>query len=1474
MADLLEEYSDKPYTEGNPLDSYKYQNSMSKHTRDSYVRNMASIAKGLGADDFITSFENINNSVNNPEAAQKELTNVAIDEDFRSKGQQHIDNAISGDVSGAASSLSTDKDVRDNRSKSSLGPEIMAALAEKMPNATDAQIAQYVFDTSAQKDLSMLADKVGAWDYTTTIAGTLVIPGINSWKIGNLVGDSIFSAWGAKDKVTNAIVAFRSLPIERQKAMWPHLKAEVLDQMGDIRGIALLRKFITPGKAMDTEEYGKLSAALDSVDVAATALGLGFGALSAIKKLGNIRRISKLGNDIEAGERIEKILTEKGTRAEDAFGISKAEAAADAEPMSNMENISKGIYTGASSAAQKRLFNITHAIRKAVSGIREESPVVAPFSYGAGTEADKIAAVERLLSKAKPGYEVTDVTTKKVGPSEYETISTVWNRKKKVVPEDISSDTVSPEIILPYEKEKRVGGRSLHSFLHKKKVKTRWSMTLNDNEEYEVRLKTIKNFSLNSPKFNLRGNPLMTEDVEKALSAENKTAALGNKLAEQYASVFKLLKGNPLKKKKKAKEVEKVLQDGAQFKGPDGDEVGTIFSYDILKNHYGLSDDQIEFYYGMRQFSDSIGLFNNSIIRNKKILDGEKTAKFTYFDNGEAVNIEGDAKVFNNARSAAGHSGAYHRGGHNFFVFDSTEGKVVRAKGINWAEQYKEGKRLVVLKGGQSVHSGGRTFKSVLVNESSLSDLPPIVLKFREGYFPRFYPKGVYAHTLVRKGMADGLSNRELERKTVALYDNKHEAMADKERLLDIAKGEGLDVSEGGPWELKLVEPGSGMSSSEMGESLGGQMYTYGRGSRAVPFVTRGEETVAEQLSPMDSIQRQLGNIATHYPRHAHRIALADRIEKAARELGILDFDFRVPVRGGSEEREALEYLRKQYLQWASFRTKGETWSAARTRHLYENMVGRRGFDRDKLPAKLVWNMQATDPVQAIRSATFNLFLGMFNPSQLWVQSQGGMVAASVLPLDRTLNVARGMPALAVAMNTGKDGEKVISLLAKAFNTTEKDARTILKEYKATGYDNSIRADADIKQVVNNFADPRAVLKNGMAKGTIFYGVGERFNRRISWVVSMERYMKNHKITSYSKLTEADWHNILSDSNTFQLSMHAANKARWQNGWMSIPTQFMQVQAKFIEETLLNLDNGLTASERARIQLAQLFWYGSRAIPIVGRDAAVFMGNVLGMDEQEASQNEFLRNGMVGAVLHSLGVNIAASDRVALMSGITDMYEDIVDGDFLEVIGGAAGSAISRALDTALPGMKKAILMAGQGDYDPITYGKVAINSIGQLASSYNHLQKAIMVANQGGYIKSHRLSNITHVDWQTTLALAMGFNSSDVRDLWEMRKVTRARSELKSKGMDLIAEQWSIILNSNDDKQVKAASAMVEHVLKSYFSTDEERRKAMLTLYNNLGTPETEMQKQLKERRDYYNSLDLQNLMDTAKKAGELHAE
>lgn len=1429
-----------------PDDSIKaaYANNpraLSKLPLEQYARSVASMSKALDnnmsyEEAYVRALQSPDIMAERHEMAQQAVTTA--NHQAIAQGQEDLDRAT--DVATAQAVVTGVHAANADREKiasNPFGPEIIEAIAEKFPDASDQQVLQYAADTALANDLSRIVSELGVSDYVIGVGKQLVVPAIQSWNIGNLVGDSVLDAWGSRDKIINAIQTFRALPPERQFNIWESLKKQVIGEMGNVQGTQFLYKFLNPQTEESTSEYSDLWVALDAVDAVASiggaAASLTVGLATTISRANKVRRLSAMGSEATAGKAVAKALTEEGDLAKDAIGLTKLEAAMDSSPLQVGEAMDSGVYTGASYVTQRELLAATKETRDILEAIRRETPIADPFSGATGEVASKIKEVEAGVGDMYDDLHVTDIQTVRTGPSTFKTTAKVYDRN-------------SNGGLLRDSKGKFRKATEEDNTPSERVVEKNWEMTLDDNGEYKGVLKGFMSKVFNSPKFNLRGASLPTEDLYKALAVESQTADLGNKLADQLLRISKIVHSSKGKRKgKKIQEVEEFLLKGDEFQNTSGEEIGKIFKYQELRDAV-LEEDQIKYYYAMRQFSDSLHMFHNDMIRNKMLLEGVKNIKVPQAVDGVLSHFEGYGKVYDSPAAARGFVTQGSKEGNTLTVLDTGTGESRIVSADEWEEIYGDGKRLVRLDSHVVDDANEAKFTAAIVDEGQIGEIPPLVVKSKPGYYPRFYPKGVYATTLVRKGTVNGIAGRTVERKTMNLYDNEFEMLGDTDSIVEKAKGMGYDVGEGKQWTVVHSTPEETSTTAEEALATGGRMYTSGRGSQPVPFGSKAAR--AERLDPLDSIQRQLGSIAVHYPRHAQRVAMADRLEKFALKNDILNFNLREPVKDTGEASRFLEYMRENYVQWASFKTAEETWSARRMRALYETMVGKNGFNRDKLPARMAWSMQGAEPIQRMRTAAFHLFLGLFNPVQLWRQAQGGLVAAAVLPTTRYLNTARIMPALHVAGDI-KHADEIYVAMGRAVKGSKEDGQAIVDAYKRTGFDNSIMAsNADAKQIQAEFADPRHVMRNGLKKGTIFYTLGERFNRRISWVVAMERFMERNKLKSYSDLTDPQWQTIMNDANTFMLSMHASNKARWQNGVMSLPTQFMQVQSKFIEE-MLNFDNTFTGWDKTRILATQVAAYGAAGVPFVGKDVAGLLGDMLGMDEIEARENSALQGGLVSVMFHSMGIDVAASEYSSVLGGLDRLYDEIMgQATPVELLLGAAGGAFGRGLGNMYEGLSKMYYMSGQGLTAPLPYVATAAESIAGFASSYNNYEQAVLIKNYDNYLSDAYGNKIDKTNWLTRIAVGMGFNSQAKVDYWDAKKMERARASMNREGAKLLTKAQFDVMAADTEAETQASGAYMKGILMGYWETDEGRRRALMDLKKAMMSPETKLDKQKKE--------------------------
>lgn len=1395
-------------------DSYRSSNNtvLGSNAQKEYARSVAGMSKlsrpGADQDAEYENAKEQTDLISQSQLTMKESIDAAVAEG-EAQGKQILTDSSFGSAEQRIQAY--DKVQQKNRERqdfvnSPFGPEQVEALAEQFPDASESQLKKYALNTALQKDLSRTADNLGVLDQAWDMA-KMFVPGRMDYNLSQLFNDTpVIGAWNAEEKLTGMIQTWKSLPAERQQANWHILKEEVIDRMGESEGLNILSKFLDP--VSDTSDYSNAWVGLDAVDLGATAVGTAMGVAKTMSKYNRIRRLGDLGAKETAGKANAETLTDPAKGEKN--GLDQETAAANTDPTDLSVKINGAAYSGAAKETQARLYQIQSEINDALENVGNSSPTITPFTNREINTA--IEKREKEFESMYPKMEVGDVVTEKTGANTYRTTGRFYNAKT---------------------------GGSLES------TKT-WNMTLDDNGEY-ADVDAVKGLTLfNAPKYLIRKSRLGRDDLNRSLHGENLTQSALTDLSDTYMRVHKLLKGSPLDKKRKREEVDQLLIEGDEYADANGMEVGREIPYDELRDR-GFEKDQIEYYYGMRQFAHSMSRMHNEITRNKMIINGVRHISIR----GKSGETPAYGRVYNDPGTVKqSFNRGNDRGGDDAVneVFDTRTGRVENVGTLDIDKVYEEGGVIARLEDDAIPGPGGNRYDRVIIDKDAHSELPSQVIRTKAGYLPRSYEKGVYANTLVRTGMLNGVPNRIVERRTMRIYDNQYEQQDDIANLLDEARAEGYEVGRqdsDSEWRLISTDPKEPMRYSEQANASGGRMYNSPRASKPIPFGSAASK--AERTSPIQSIQRQLGHVATHYPRHLHRMAVADRIQKYA-DMRRIEFDMNKPVEGTKDEHRFLEQMRQNYMQWAGMKTQDEAMAARAMRNRYEIMVGQKGVSRDSYRARAAWSLIHASPIQRIRTANFHLMLGFFNPVQIFVQAQGGVIAASLVPSARLGKVAKGMPALATAMNI-KDDVIGARNMAKAFGVDEEVAQKMLKQYHNTGFDKSVRSNADVQQVEMGIADPFSVMKRLGQYDTLFYAAGERFNRRLSWVVSMERHMEKAEVKArtkgdYNNLKQGDWDEIRDDANTFMLSMHSANRARWQHGIASVPTQFLQVQFKFMEE-MLNLENGLSTTDRARIALTQMLLYGGASLPFVGNDIAGFLGKWMGMDEEEARNNPALQGGLMQQMFSWMGVESDVSHRTALLYGLADLWDSVFgDQTTAETLSGPTASTARRAASSVRDTTAEIIGLAGQGNFNPFIYGKSALEGVAHLTSTYSQYEKAMLMWNMDNAIVNKYGETVDRTNWMTSFAQLIGFAPDATQKVWDTKERIRAEEQLEQKAVEVVGNDWLDLMNATTDMGKEQARARIWADLNAYLPNPIARERVLSKLQSNMANPTTEKEK------------------------------
>jgi hypothetical protein len=984
------------------------------------------------------------------------------------------------------------------------------------------------------------------------------------------------------------------------------------------------------------------------------------------------------------------------------------------------------------------------------------------------------------------------------------------------------------------------------------------------------------------------------DSVEAAIRLDTTTAAIGTqfrKLVKDATAPIRETKSAVGKsRKERLQDVDAVLIYG--------DQKQKVFSAKELRmgvNGIPLDDAQIETYWRLRTTFDALGVLRNQEEYARLSASGAKQINFGHdlfrFGEVKATAQEAADLLKNNKQvfSVWRHEGR-----------DAGKAVEVREAIKNMDNLYAQGWRLVRLE--DDVQRASGIYKHVLVYGDGVTDgaktidnLPPIVVDLKRGYVPRLNKEATWFVQAIRDGYVDGHLREGSRRQAVRSFDNEADAHAWAKTMYDGAIDAGFDsstkfivVKDG---ELEAFKAGD----SQLGASRG--LITGPRAKKAIPHGFPGEFDVDQmRVGAFEALELYLENTKNFISRNEWRMGMRTRWENTVKQKLGLDVKFEEP--GAVLADKELGDLHSKIAEWSGFRDKSEKSFEEFVRKTYEfamPIFGRNNFTR------LLLNNRDADPLGRIRTWAFHSLLGTYNPAQLFVQANGaavalasqfgragaalvkGNVGEAAANMGRIVTSFTKQQGLAMMQHAGAEvPETALKVVGKAHgfkNVQElKDMKTI---WDRTGYYDSVLTSADVEAAARGYPVTASAFKRFFDNGLFFFRAGELFNRRFSFITAVDELGGATKVLGNEQLLKQ----AMTRANNLMLNLGRSNRAAFQKGFTSVPTQFLQIQTKTIE-TMLGLNKSLDASERLGLFLSQAMLYGPAGI-LGGHFATKYLLDTMGKDQIDVNNLPpetlaMINGGFTDYMLALFGVDGSFSDRAALFNGMDQTIVSLwtKDNTLAEWLLGPGGVPIKRvwqAWSLATPvawspkPVDRSVNATAQDITDALTFMATDVSEIMVSPFSTASQVARFMLMRDLGVIKDTQGNTIARpiggYNPQTEWAALIGVKPNDLQrkfDLADMNKAyedyidlrvnmllrnfdeymatvnqhVSTQTPMEQETQRLFRKRWDIIVNSIEDEGLrdKVKQRWADR-LDQRLTGDSQLDRQIQTFYRNMVT-------------------------------------
>lgn len=603
------------------------------------------------------------------------------------------------------------------------------------------------------------------------------------------------------------------------------------------------------------------------------------------------------------------------------------------------------------------------------------------------------------------------------------------------------------------------------------------------------------------------------------------------------------------------------------------------------------------------------------------------------------------------------------------------------------------------------VKIGNEYFTHGFVRQTELKGIDSGMLGYRQGYVPLYYRRVNYVVRQRAAKIVNGtkIYNNEVRR----FFDTREEAMkfADDANRGITVKEDQLTVAL--DRDLKAIQGKEGDDYRQaVEEALHNGRYFAARGEEPIKYGASALET--PRYGAIDSLNRYTRAMTWAYPQTAFRQRILTQFQNNYGKHLVDPTDWRSDFKSTASltipERKAITEYREVMKDWLAVRTEEETMFGNGARAIAEKVEGKLSSTkvekiRDIANANIIGN---------IRGATHHALLGFYSGAQFFIQAMGLTIAASVDPI----NFAKALPrytflrATAYIHPSHANYDVLIEKFAKLSRIDVGEAREMAENFRKSGLARSLRnTSADYNAAENGLLVSRGMMGRVADSGLVFYREGELTNRIISHAIAT---LRAKALLSSGKATGDLLDVTMKEYYKVAFNLQRSNKAKWQSGWASIPTQYMQITAKYMEHLIPALI-GKEGAQWTRTEALTSLGVGTMLFGVTGgvplgglfsKNLRNYVtGNVedggLGITDEKAAVA--IEGGMVDLFLGSalgLGEEYASiSSRAGLANGILETINRVADQPtVIHAIAGATGgfggrvaTVTSNALKIASP---------------------------------------------------------------------------------------------------------------------------------------------------------------------------------------------
>jgi hypothetical protein len=497
--------------------------------------------------------------------------------------------------------------------------------------------------------------------------------------------------------------------------------------------------------------------------------------------------------------------------------------------------------------------------------------------------------------------------------------------------------------------------------------------------------------------------------------------------------------------------------------------------------------------------------------------------------------------------------------------------------------------------------------------------------------------------------------------------------------------------------------------------------------------------------------------------------------------------------------------------------------------------------------------MKTRDPIRFMRSIAFHTKIGLFNPVQFFLNAATLMHAALISP-------THALPAF-------RDASMVFYLR----RTPSKEVYNWMK--KKSGYryfdelfklvkDSGVANVGGTSAYLDDYLDPKMIqtrFGRFLDIGATPFKTAEEMVRINAYAIAHREFRKAEPI---APITDAVRRKIIQRADDLSVNMTRASNAWYNNGILSIPTQFTSYNMRLAEQLLDGAFSGkgkLTRMETARVMAGYAVLYGAPTAAAAGIGIWPLQEHFeewLVANGHEVDANTFtkaLSRGLLNVVVDAaIGDDTNFSERYG--PGGLSLLREAMNGEkgAIELLFGASGSISSDIYKTMSPlGSLVANIFRDDNEAFPLDF--IDFLDAARNISSVDNATKAYMAHKWGLYFTKNEVQVTEAQGGISALNHALlGLTPRDAIDAFVGKKYLKDTAKYADEVTKLVTRELHRAFRAYQDGDEKQADKFFKRAavyLRGADLSEEQRRSAFSKALGTYGNDAEDVERKMIQR-------------------------